>query len=721
MVMTPPWAVRVGLHSRWKHQYTAFRMTLAPDSKHRSQTLPGCVWPLLIILFAFAFRVAYVQAVPYDYDRAYSPGIGLSILSQLRHGPSLVGMLHSESSNSGLTNPALANYLFALIAAFDPSPYVATLLTAMIGVMVPVFTYGIGRTLFGVRTALIALVIACSNPWSGFFSRGAWYTGYFELAIVVTIWFLVRALSTHGPVSASAPIVASAVLAHFYLVAFGMAAQLALGLWIIRARLQSRSKTTAAFVAAWVLSVAVLGAVVAVNRASNIRTTGFELVYGNPTEEQKQAQAKPYLNLFTVERLSDLIGGHIDETTPLWLFRIYPTGVSAEVRAARPSWSGAWLIASRWRAIVINLAALTGFIMWMVRSRKHSTLRVLLMWALMPVVGQIVITSLLPTFPANHQNMYLASPMIYLMPALGLTQLTSAASKIVDRLALLALALVGCLAIMVIPFMGWAGEANMQLHPLHTPAITDMSLLWQTQLSTELRANCARVNSPENPFELSRLRQQYWFNSLMQNADRVRANADVHANISDGWQVRGDDGDCAVRLQGESAPPYSERLPMLSPDLSGRVSIFRSVANLLNNDDTGTINNLGWHLLATDLPTKVTPGEVLTVQQRWRIDQPNADVPADARYDTFVRLISPNGRTVAQADASAVRAEAWVIGEQLQTATRLIVPQDLQPGSYQIDIAHYDRSQKKNAVFIKPGLAAPVVNLTYAVQIDRVP
>lgn len=683
------------------------------------------LWTALIVLAAFAFRVAWVQALPYDYDRSYSPGIGLSILNQVQTGMTLIGMLHSESSNSGLTNPALPNYVFALVEIFDQSPYVVTLLSAMLGVLVPVFTVNLGTRLLGARVGLIAMMLAAGSAWSAFFARGAWYTAFFELAIILPVWLLVNALQSKKPVRLSLPIIAAAVMANFYLVAFAVATQFGAVVLLVRARLQNLPRTLVLFALAWFISVLCLAAVVAANRSTNIRTAGFELVYGNPTDEQKKDLTKPRLNLFTLERLSDLVGGYFDEVTPGWMFPSFTAGASPEIRAIRPAWTAEWLTANRTRSTVINLAGLLGLLIWVWHARSRLIMRVLVIFALIPVLEQIIVTSLLPTFPANHQNMFLAAPMIYLIPALGVDGFLRGCSWLGSRLGLQAAAAgarviacaVGALVILAIPFVGWAGEANVLLHPPGTPQITDMPLLWQMRLSEAIRANCSVLDSPENPFELSRLKQQYWYYTLMHSARTVRAASDIHVGASDGWQVGGVGGDCAVRLADESAPPYSERVPITASEIAGRLSLFRAVA-LPAITGSVTTNNLGWRLLTTDLPARLHPGDLLVVQQRWLVERIASDSTDDARYDTFIKLLGPDGRTAAQADASSVRLATWMPGEQLQTATRLLLPADLKPGAYRIELTHYDRNQKKNAVFTVAGNPASNVSLFYELAVE---
>ena len=104
-----------------------------------------------LIALAFGMRVFFVERLPYDYDRSYAHGVGMTILRQLGNGLPPAALLHSESSNSGLTNPILTNYVFALIGLLDRSPYSATIFTAALGALIAALTYDLGRRVFGWR------------------------------------------------------------------------------------------------------------------------------------------------------------------------------------------------------------------------------------------------------------------------------------------------------------------------------------------------------------------------------------------------------------------------------------------------------------------------------------------------------------------------------------------------------------------------------------------
>ena len=265
------------------------------DRVSRNHRIAHRIAVLVLVWVAFGFRIFFAERLPYDYDRSYSHGVGLTILHQLGSGLSPTALLHSESSNSGLTNPALTNYVFALIGLFDRSPYTATVLTAALGAVIAAITYDLGRRCFGRTVGLIALALVAASPWSAFFARGAWYTGYFELSAVVPAWLLMKALLPRQAATKKIliAILSSAVLAHFYLVSFALVAQMAAVLFVARSQLRDKAKLVFLFIVAWLISFACIGVVVAANRSTNIRPDGLSLVYGNPSPKSRPHKPRP--------------------------------------------------------------------------------------------------------------------------------------------------------------------------------------------------------------------------------------------------------------------------------------------------------------------------------------------------------------------------------------------------------------------------------------------
>ena len=96
-------------------------------------------------------------------------------------------------------------------------------------------------------------------------------------------------------------------------------------------------------------------------------------------------------------------------------------------------------------------------------------------------------------------------------------------------------------------------------------------------------------------------------------------------------------------------------------------------------------------LLAADLPSSpVLPGEEIDIQLYW--EAVNPDRPQH-NYTIFVHLLNEAGEMVANADGfpqgGQYPTEAWVPGDVVVDEHRLLLPQDLQAGIYQISIGAY--------------------------------
>lgn len=89
------------------------------------------------------------------------------------------------------------------------------------------------------------------------------------------------------------------------------------------------------------------------------------------------------------------------------------------------------------------------------------------------------------------------------------------------------------------------------------------------------------------------------------------------------------------------------------------------------------------------LPVTVKPGERLTVSLYWK-----ALKETDKSWTVFVHLLGPDGRVLAQDDSIPAGGKrpttGWVAGEVVEDLHTLVIPPDIPPGLYGLEIGLYD-------------------------------
>ena len=133
---------------------------------------------------------------------------------------------------------------------------------------------------------------------------------------------------------------------------------------------------------------------------------------------------------------------------------------------------------------------------------------------------------------------------------------------------------------------------------------------------------------------------QYWAAGLMQDAGRVRANADIHVANADAWQVSAQGGDCVIRMNGETSPPFAQPVALTSPELAGRVQLYKAIAPPAPPQNAVTAG-IGWRLVSIEYPSRLQRGQEITVSVRWLIERLPDEPFATWRYDPFVKVVGP--------------------------------------------------------------------------------
>jgi hypothetical protein len=111
----------------------------------------------------------------------------------------------------------------------------------------------------------------------------------------------------------------------------------------------------------------------------------------------------------------------------------------------------------------------------------------------------------------------------------------------------------------------------------------------------------------------------------------------------------------------------------------------------------------GMDLIGYDLePADLRPGDTVKLTLYWQ-----ARAWAGAPYTTFVHLLDPTGRNVAQADGPPFDGlhptNHWLPGERLRDERYLTLPEDAPPGRYLLEVGWYDPATQDRLPMVTGG------------------
>ncbi len=108
-------------------------------------------------------------------------------------------------------------------------------------------------------------------------------------------------------------------------------------------------------------------------------------------------------------------------------------------------------------------------------------------------------------------------------------------------------------------------------------------------------------------------------------------------------------------------------------------------------------------------PTSIRAGQPLTVTLRWHVTH-----PLTTDYTSYVHLIDAQGQGLTQSDqrpgGDIYPSSAWAVGEQVRDRHTLTLPEDLEPGRYQLRVGLY--YQPEPGVFAGMGPGEIIGHLT---------
>jgi hypothetical protein len=662
---------------------------------------------ILILLFAFALRVYQLDSVRYNFDAGYPHGLGLSILEAVLAGhwgnlPRL-----SLTSTIGLPNGALASYGWAVVAAFDRSPYFAVFVSAMLNVLVVAQTYAIARRLIhSSLAALVAATLAAGSLWGTWLSRSTAVQGQLEFWATTSAWLLVTALERNRPRRLLAGFAVVAMAIHTYTVALALGAQAFVA--ALAAGVRNRK----------LIRAAILGLIVCLLSASLyvLFVTGQSDVLSDILRSgiRNRLATEPGMPETPAGRV-DLVGwDHARRMVSGRDFEIFTSQSGSDFIWRKALNDARSTIVDI--SLVLGMAAVIGL-----RRFRTVPLLTLLAWFSLPV-GLTVGIRLISAGDVAVAPFYLAlvSPAGYVLAGLPFALLDSLAPRHpAVRLWSNRLVAALCLATSMVSIAGWQAFATASSAQPLANGIFDVPLRWQTAFGNVWRSQCQEVDNPEIP--------SYWLVSLLQGSSQLRWAAASWNEFSVAWELPADGGACFTRITpfdvSRAVDSLSEvvpldLLPVSAPGGSAQTYRSRAISEIEPETESMT-TNLGWRLLELKTPAQARPGDTVPIVHIWQIETlPEADY-AHWYYAPFVKLIGLDQQTLVDIDrARSVEGYNWRAGDYLISLIQLDIPPAAQPGTYQLQMSLFDPNQKKNAAYFSTeDPATPVVILERALTL----
>ncbi len=575
--------------------------------------------PFLIVLVAFAFRLYASDTTWVDKDRANPHAIGLIIVDLIRAGRFAELPLFSDPASIQLPNPPIISYFWSLVALFDRSLYAANAIGLMLNVVAVAITYRLARKLFTWEAAVIAATLMAASNWGVYLARGTWHPGHLEIGVVLCAWLLASGIYRRDSRSLVRGFVAVVLTAGTDMKAFALFAQ-------SFAATIAAGATGRALRKAWLAGMAICAAGLTLYGLALVASGQVSVILNN------SLTAPP--PVYTAE---ELIGRDITqfnrETIPHF-FRL-ASNADYAITWTNPA-IGAHAIrvpVAQIQAGLISLAILAGLIalVWRWRVPAH---RFLLVWAVIPIAGLMVVAALKPEFRVPPYYLLVASPVMYLCGGIGFALGLRRVKTTPLATALL------CAALLIVPAWNFYAAAETVYTQPYLGSPVFIPLRWAQRLGAVLRAECRTVTNSGAGLE-------WWAISLTERPDIRRDEGARFNELSSAWSIEPGGGTCAFKQTGPPLPNAEFLWVPLDDGSSLRVD--HALPFRGGNAGSKTVN-LGWTLMDFDAPVRATAGATLTVRHAWRVDSLPSDPFSEWYYAPFLKLVAPDGRVVANVD-----------------------------------------------------------------------
>lgn len=641
------------------------------------------------VLTALALRSHELGLVRGNFDRAYPHGLGLIIRDLIANGRWSELPLLGITSSIDAPNPTLASYVWAAISLVDGSAYSATVLIVLLSLLVPACAFALARSRAGTLAGFVAGMLAATSPWGHWIARGAWLQGAIEVFAAVIAWLLIAGIVRGRPRWLAWAGVVAALAMQTYLVAFGLAAQVAAAVVAGGGASPRLRRGAAVAIGACLISGLVYAGVLLAQSRSPVARSSSP-----PPAVTAAINLDPVTHFLRIASGRDYENTFVESDTP-----------GFELRDAL----------SDARADVVDVLIVLGGLSLLAASRRDPAARAMLSWAVLPVLGSLIVSSVV--FPAWKVHVFYimaGSPMSYVLAALPvgwIGRMTSAPARAVAATG--ALIVLGAVAAVSVWNLQGDVEATRRF-PYNHDGLPSLTLDVQRRLAADMRRECDTVSAQEDAA---------WLASMLGEARRARAGAYRLSGPHAVWTLPPIGAHCAFQVEGQPAGITVTRtleVPGLRrTDKLPLTITWSRVDSVALAQGARLTTNIGWELVRLDAPASAAPGERVSVSHVWRVAGLPTESHAAWYYAPFVKLAAPDGRVIVDIDnAPSVIGAAWRPGELIASTVRFEVPRDAAPGHYTLRLSLFDPNQAKNAVyfdFARPG--EPIVELSLPMSV----
>lgn len=637
---------------------------------------------MLALILGFGLRIGFVASGRQNYDNGYPHGLGISILQSILAGDWSRLPTSSLPSTIGLANPAGASYLWALVAAFEPSAYAARAISAMLSVVGVAIVFDAGRRLFGARSALIGAWLYAVSPWSIQFAGGSWIQGQLEFFAVCTYCLLAVGLQKNRPLRVIGGLLSLGFALQTYVVAYILLPQ-ALLLCLVSATRRLRFAVLAGLGVC--LATLVISQVVIVGSPQRALEFWSAFLKTAPAIGTSDA---PKLDTIGIDHSLRLISGRDGS-----LFG------SAGAATDDTQFLAQTLTLGGLRTTVIDALVAVGILLAMLGVRRARN-RQMLVWFGLPIAATITVAALRSNQLIHPFYLLTTAPAGYLLAALPLNAMrrfTRTRTALVG--VLLASSLIPVYSVVAREFFlqqtPYLGEPE-GLYGLTLKKINELTHAWQS-------LGCTTVAVDEDdPFNTHKPQDANWARSVV---------APLRSGNPETWR-QNPNGMAFLQPAGEqlcvaSASTLSKFGPAtFDVALSAVDTLHTYRPSNQPTQERRLTTNIGWQLRALEISPMQTGARELRIRQEWMVTDLPREPYADWYFAPFAKLIDKQGTVVSTQDgAPSIVGREWHVGDIIVTEHSLALPDGSEPHTYQLVITLFDPNQHKNAVFFDP--AAP--------------